>query len=374
MKKRNSKSVIIGLARSIKFNFISRPYYLLKFLVSGTRFCRGVSYYPEKKSKGFLTIWFEQLGQTLKYGYPNDLYFSYGFDVKSRSEMKEYMHYAQFSLLRDKLNMAFPSESIILRDKFLFGMFAKYLGVATPENIGISDSDGIFDTRKRTVVPTAEFLNGLENDDLFVKPFDGECGAGIFHLEVAGKEFKVNGETTDIENLTKILESNRYLLQQKVTQNEVMASLHPQSLNTIRLVTVRHRRTGKIDVFPSILRIGAGKSIVDNTSAGGLAVGIDLSTGKLKEYGLFKPAYGTKTRIHPDSKIQLSDVTIPYFEECKKQAIRLHSMIPQLHSIGWDIAIGPNGPIFVEGNDNWEITGPQNCNGGIKKLLLEYSR
>ena len=372
MHKKDQRTALIDFARSVKFNLVYRPIFLFKFLVSGVKDCRALSYYPEKKSKKFLKIWFEQLGQTLKYGCPNGLYFSYGFDVKNRNEMNEYIHEVPFTRLRDKLNSGFQSETIILRDKFLFGMFAQYLGVATPENIGISESDGIYDTRKKEVVPTEDFLKSLKNDNLFVKPFDGQCGAGIFHLEVVDDEYHVNGKRTDITDLIKILETNRYLMQRTVTQNTAIAALHPQSLNTIRLVTVRHQRTGKIDVFPSILRIGTGDAIVDNTSKGGLAVGIDLNTGNLKEYGLFKPTYGSKVRIHPDSKIQFSDVVIPYFEECKKQAIRLHSMLSQLQSIGWDVAIGPDGPVFVEGNDRWEITGPQNCNGGMKKLLQEY--
>ena len=48
-----------------------------------------------------------------------------------------------------------------------------------------------------------------------------------------------------------------------------------------------------------------------------------------------------------------------------------HSLL-DLHSIGWDIAIGENGPIFIEGNDNWEINGPQSCNRGLAKEFKEY--
>ena len=47
-------------------------------------------------------------------------------------------------------------------------------------------------------------------------------------------------------------------------------------------------------------------------------------------------------------------------------------MLKDVHSIGWDIAIGANGPIFIEGNDNWEINGPQVGNGGLKKEFEEY--
>ena len=49
----------------------------------------------------------------------------------------------------------------------------------------------------------------------------------------------------------------------------------------------------------------------------------------------------------------------------------LHTMLPDVYSVGWDVAIGKDGPIFIEGNDNWEINGPQICHGGLKNLFYE---
>ena len=179
--------------------------------------------------------------------------------------------------------------------------------------------------------------------------------------------FYQNGTPEGIDQIRSILTQQRYLVQEFLTQHEEMSRLHSQSINTIRLVTVRGIKDGEIHILPSILRIGTGDSVMDNTSRGGVAVGVNIETGYLKQFGFFKPQYGTKTDVHPDSKIKFEDFQIPYFEEVKRQAVYFHSMLPQIHSVGWDIAVGPNGPIFVEGNDNWEINGPQSCNGGMKK-------
>ena len=32
-----------------------------------------------------------------------------------------------------------------------------------------------------------------------------------------------------------------------------------------------------------------------------------------------------------------------------------HKHLYNIRSIGWDSAITPEGPVFIEGNDNWEI-------------------
>lgn len=248
-------------------------------------------------------------------------------------------------------------------------MFTDYLGVKSSKSLGISMPKGIFDLEKKQIFAVEEFFNNYPNGNFFIKPIDGECGSGIFNLNTIDGRISLD-ESNDVIDFLSAIKDNRYLIQETVVQHSALRSLHPESINTIRLVTVRNQRTKKVDVFPSILRIGTGSSFVDNTSKGGIAVGIDLNTGKLKEFGFYKPGYGTKVSIHPDSKICFSDVTIPYFDKCKEQAICLHEMLPGIQSIGWDIAVGEEGPIFIEGNDNWEINGPQICNGGLKEDLI----
>lgn len=331
----------------------------------------GKSYYPELPRKSGCRIFCEQIWNIMSKGRPDEFYFPYGFDAKSGKEMKEYLHYAPFMRLRNERNISAHSATAVLRDKVLFGMLTEYMGVKSSENLGMTSPDGIFDFRIKMNVSFESFFERNRNSNLFIKPVDGECGDGIIHLVSGDGVFVVNGQDSDIQTLVGKLSAARYLIQRTVFQHPAMSSLHSQSLNTIRLVTIRNQKTGKLEVFPSILRIGTGSSFVDNTSQGGIAVGIDLETGRLKEYGFYKPSYGTRVTSHPDSGIVFSDFTVPYFAECKRQALLLHTMLPSIHSIGWDIAVGTGGPVFIEGNDNWEINGPQICNGGLKKRFME---
>lgn len=360
------------LYKLVALNLYRKPKSVVKLLLRPSKYCVHESYFPDKPKKSKLRILFDQLTETLKYGYPNEFYFPYGFDVKSNSEMSEYLHYGPFMQLRDSRNLKLHSSTAVLRDKVLFGMFTSNYGVNSAKNIAYSTSEGLFDVNDKTYISINNFIKKYDGYDLFAKPIDGECGCGILHITIMDGNISRNGEIISIDDLLQTINSARYLIQSKVIQNKLMKELHPQSINTIRLVTINNPNTKHPEVFPSILRIGTGNSIVDNTSQGGLAVGINLYTGRLKEYGFYKPSYGTKVIKHPDSGIRFSEFTIPYFEECKRQAIFLHSMLPDIHSIGWDIAIGENGPIFIEGNDNWEINGPQICNGGLKRLFLKY--
>lgn len=360
---------IIEFIRLTIDNIYVKPKYITDLILHPKKYYDHESYYTDRNRKSNFKIWYDQLKQTIKYSYPNEFYFPYGFDVKENSEIETYLHYEPFSRLRDKRNKEKNSTIAVLRDKFLFGMFTDYLGIKSSKSIGISMPTGILDLQDKQIYTVEDFFNKYPNGCFFTKPIDGECGSGIFkHKTIDGKIYFE--DSTDVIEFIATLKKNRYLIQETVVQHNVLRSLHPESINTIRLVTVRNQRTKKVDVFPSILRIGTGSSFVDNTSMGGVAVGIDLNTGKLKEYGFYKPGYGTKVSIHPDSKIRFSDVIIPHFDKCKEQAVYLHEMLPGIQSIGWDIAIGEDEPIFIEGNDNWEINGPQICNGGLKENLI----
>jgi hypothetical protein len=52
-------------------------------------------------------------------------------------------------------------------------------------------------------------------------------------------------------------------------------------------------------------------------------------------------------------------------------AKKLHNELYGIHTAGWDIAIAENGPIVIEGNDNWDFRMFQVYYGGCKKRLLE---
>ena len=91
-----------------------------------------------------------------------------------------------------------------------------------------------------------------------------------------------------------------------------------------------------------------------------------MEKGKLMEIGFLKPRYGTSTKEHPDTHVVFKDFEVPYYKEAEKMAVELHKRLYRCHSVGWDIAITPNGPIFIEGNSRWEISGTQSAEGGLK--------
>ncbi len=331
------------------------------------------SYFPElaDKRKSSVRIFFEQIGNIFKYNCYDLFYFPYGCDVKTKKECKKYINYQFFNIKRDSLNFSDKVNcACILRDKILFNIFANGIGISTPKNVLYVSNGKLYDFETKQEV-FANQLVQYSGNALFCKLVDGECGKGVFKLEYENGKFYIDGVEHPVDEVYQKLTSGRYLAQEVIHQHALMASLHPQSVNSMRIVTVKSVKDGIIRVWPSIFRMGTGNSVVDNTSQGGVYTGIDFTTGKLKETGFYKPQFGLKTDRHPDSGIIFKEFEIPYLKEVQEQAIYFHSMLPGLQSVGWDIAIGEKGPVFIEGNDNWEINGPQICNGGLKDLFEE---
>lgn len=377
MKFRNCfssiKIIANNVVRDIYLWVWVRPQQLVE-LMFRPEFYTSPTYYPEypERLRSHWSQYWNQVGEILRFGRINTLYFLCGYDVKTREEQKQYVHYNTYMRRRMELNSRSSIDyTCILRDKLQFGLFLDGMGVKGGKIVFYAQDGALYDYKTKTAVDFSAVMQ-MGDGRLFCKPLDGQCGNGIFVLKVSDGKVFIEDEEVDEAGLRAHCSDGRYLMQEFVEQHSEMSRLHPQSINTIRLLTVRSLKDGQIHVMPSILRIGTGDSIVDNTSQGGLAVGIDLETGNLKQYGFYKPDFGLKTDEHPDSHVRFAEFQIPYFAEAKRQAIKLHSMLPGLHSVGWDIAIGTDGPIFIEGNDNWEITGPQTCNGGFREVFDKY--
>ena len=337
-----------------------------KLLLSG--FIRSESYFPEMPQKSRLRIGLELLGHIMRYGSIEWHYFSYGFDIKGLRDKNDYLDDSWFLWKSSMLNTVLPERdnSCILRDKRLFSDFLSIWGFDAPKVIGeLSGSDPDHDV--------LEYLLS-NNGDYFLKPLDGECGRGAFEVCLSDSEYMVNNVRTAREEVVEVvlehIRDSVYLVQERVRQHAVLNEFYDKSINTIRLVTVYDKKKDVVVPLSAVLRIGADGNVVDNWAAGGLAVGIDLEKGTLKEYGFYKQGNGTKTLTHPDSGKAFKGVTIPYWDAIKEKAFDLHRHLLPLLIIGWDIAITPAGPLFIEGNDNMEISINQEVDRGLRKEFL----
>ena len=310
---------------------------------------RSRTFYPGAARKGTLRMVADNVGYLLRHGTVDAHYFQYGLD-RAGTSWDDVVPYAEFRRLRDRLNLEAGhgdfSYLCLVRDKFVFGQFAESLGYPTPRNLAFLHGDTFERLAPREVLP----LDALLGADLdgFCKPFDGILGQGAFALDVRDGRPVVNGEPTTLDALRGRLDG-RYLLQERMTQHDALARLHPASVNALRVITVLEG--GAARLFSTHLRVGAhGEPTNSVGTGGGFAVPVDPATGRLVGRGLTRDGFRDR---HPDSDVAFDGYEVPFFDEAVALSRRLHEDVRGLHSVGWDVAIGPDGPVFIEGNDNW---------------------
>lgn len=343
-----------------------------------TSYFKAESYFPElcktNGRKSTLRIWLEQMGTFLRHGSFDSFYFLYGFDVKHFRKRSDYVFYPTFHLRRNymrDINEDSYIDTAILRDKLMFSCFCSALCFPSPRVIGTINNGLLHKLNESTDIDVVDFIQ-QNRIRCFAKSLNGQCGIGIYSIEAKGDAFTVNEKEMSKENLRTIFSTGKYILQEKVeNQHPSINALHPYAINTIRLITIRTKNDEYV-IIPPVLRVGTGTSSVDNWAKGGLSIGIDTTTNTLREFGFRKPTYGGKYTTHPDTGIKFLGYPIPYMQEAISTAIELHKHLPSLSSIGWDIAITNDGPVFIEGNDNWEISLMEACSHGLKKEFKKY--
>lgn len=194
------------------------------------------------------------------------------------------------------------------------------------------------DLRKCDGKSLAAFCEGL--DTVFAKPIDKCGGEGIRKIKLS--------EVTDFAKLYSELVSNgQNMVEQAIIQHEKMNELCPDSVNTIRIVTVV--TDGKAHFMYALVRMGRGGTCMDNISSGGMYTCVGEG-GRLS-----RPAFCDKTgeyyTAHPETKTVFDGFVIPYFNEAKEMCLEAAMVEPNMRYIGWDVAISPDGPLLVEGNN-----------------------
>jgi len=214
-------------------------------------------------------------------------------------------------------------------------------------------------------------------DSIFIKKiYSSSSGADTYKL------FR-NQLTTEAELINELYSEvikSEFLFQETIKQHSELNKLNSSCLNTIRIDTFVDS-DGMIDVISAYIRTSIENSHVDNVSRGGYQVGIDLQTGKLKKNGYpLLHTYGVKVLTeHPITGVRFENFIIPFFTQARELVLQVASYMPKMRLVGWDVAIAESGPILIEGNSDYVISGNDLTEGGyltnsvFKKALREFN-
>lgn len=202
-------------------------------------------------------------------------------------------------------------------------------------------------------------IDFLKRHEVFMaKPIDGCSGVGIEKIKTS--EFSSYDEL--YKHLTR--EGSNYVLEEIIKQHPEVSKIYPDSINTIRVVTIittkddkplpsipkeeRNNIELKSHVICACCRIGNGKC-VDNFNSGGMVVPVNEETGTIEMVAMdiHKNVY----EKHPMTGTTIKGFKFPYWNEVLELCKEASFEVPEMGYAGWDVAITPEGPVFVEGNE-----------------------
>ena len=189
---------------------------------------------------------------------------------------------------------------------------------------------------KGTIEDLKVFLN--KHEYFIAKPYDGLGGHGVRKIY-----------TKDIDNIDELYEKlkrDNLYLEEYVIQNKEINKICDKSVNTIRIMTFGYN--GKSKILFAAMRFGNGTANVDNFHQGGMAVLVDIETGKLVGSAFNKNLeYFDR---HPYSNILFDGFQIPYWDKVKTLVLEAALVNPHIHVVGWDVVVTEDGATFIEGN------------------------
>ena len=328
------------------------------------------TYFPDEARKSRRRIRLDLALWATRHAELNDYYFAYGLD-RIGADGRQFIGIQEGKDLIKRVNSRAWSGPYVAdyrclcKDKFLFGEYLTALAFPTPKILALYDGSQVswHDERSFKGLESIAEHDGL---DVFCKHALGAHGQSIFSLKVEKGRLLLDGTETSLDDLRKKMPVPA-LLQERLAQHPALAQVYPRAINTFRLVTIL--RDCQAIPFRGFVRFGAKGSRIDNWGAGGPAVAVDLKTGRLRARGIHMPGHGASVTAHPETGVRFEGFEIPFFERAVSLATELHRFFYGLVTIGWDIAITPTGPVFIEGNNGWEIFALQAIVGGFKNEL-----
>ena len=277
--------------------------------------------------------------------------YQYDFYKLTEPERDEFISRAQMRALSYKLRMKYPKDSMGL-SRFK----EQYMGRFT--ELG-------FIHRRWLYVPECsyqEFIDLLSSRDCIIKPADGSLGIGVEKLS----------RQDDCEQTRELYDRcvrGKMLIEECVKGCEELQAFHPQSLNTIRFVTISFR--GKAMAFGAIFRMGVGDMIIDNVHAGGFCTQINMETGVVESNGL--TTSGLLVTQHPDSGLTIKGTQIPHWDDicefCLSAARQTKNIVT-----GWDVVVTDKGQVeLIEVNNRPDFDGGMQAplKRGVKRKVIQ---
>ncbi|RKY07708.1 MAG: hypothetical protein DRP66_06140 [Planctomycetota bacterium] len=131
---------------------------------------------------------------------------------------------------------------------------------------------------------------------------------------------------------------------------------------------------GLADILQAQLKLITGGNVTDNFEyglTGNIQAQVSLADGKLAHAITIAPdGSGIKTvAAHPQTDICFAGFQLPFWSEARALVRQAALKFAPVRTIGWDIALTPDGPVVLEGNIWWNPSNQHKCMGRLLDTL-----
>ncbi len=275
-------------------------------------------------------------------------YLIFDFYYKNKNEKRKYIVETDGELVDSFNEKSTPDDKSIFEDKARFNeTFNKYI------------QRGYIYCGLHSKTEIMTFIKKYE--EVVVKPTNLNGGKGI-------KIVSIN-ELNNIDEFVEDAINNKYLLEEKLTQNKHILKLNPTSINTIRVVSVVDK-FNNVHILGCSIRVGKKGSFVDNMSQGAVGYPIDEETGLI--CGTGKDYYGGNYFTNDLGNVEMKGFQIPNWKMVKEVINNAAKIVPTIRYVGWDVCIKEKNIELVEGNLHPAPWTYQIGNRPRKEQIIQY--
>lgn len=290
-----------------------------------------------------------------------------------------------------------PAPAVVnIADKFCFTQLCLRNHLATPLTLGLFHN-GTFQKIDSALLQTpaelAAFIHALPPGEYLLKPNNGMLGLGMSVLKKqADGSLNYQNQKPNIDdffqNLTQMEASlasykknvavveqdfQGILLQPRVENHPDITRLTGfKMLQTVRICT-HVTADNQVEMLFAFMKLAGSEGLADAFNlgkTGNMLAEIDPANGRLRKVHAMdqQQEYLVQVDQHPVTQANLLEFTVPHWETCKQLAEQVSLAFLPLRAVGWDIAITEQGPMVLEGNENWVPVVPFNLS--YEKLKL----
>lgn len=265
------------------------------------------------------------------YGASPKNYLNFGFKDLTSHERKTFLTHRWNQKIQHKFN---DRNAIYkLQNKF---EFAKHLGESYGRKFARSDEMSL-----------EEFKEIAVRGKVVCKPLCGGQGQGITVFSNIGNDFE--------KTLQEIKALPLSLVEEWLPQHEKINQIYDKAVNPVRIQTLYVN--DNVQFKCATLTLGNGTLIANASAQKAIFALLDVETGVVISDGY--DYNGQAYQKHPVSQQTIRGIEIPSWKLLLRCVESAAKRFPEVRHIGWDVAITPNGPVIIEGNDDPGYTAYQ---------------